>query len=281
MCQMINGEEVLLQAVLRKHGYSCPYLIGTGAFSAVYRVKGAQDGRFYACKVSGRTEMLTKEAGILRQLAHPLFPAFHEMWTEGETGFLVMEYVWGRSLGRLLNRRGRFSVRRTAEIGLELAEGLSYLHERKRPVYYRDLKPENIYIREDGRVKLLDFGCACEEEKEKAGQHVKVFVGTPGFAAPEQLKGNAKASAAGDIYGLGKILESMLSIRDERGRRITGESFLGSSPECRLRMLALECTMENPERRPACMRLCIYRILDAMKGKKQKRYIVEKYIWKK
>lgn len=289
--------------ILKTHGYISPQLIGTGAFSSVYRVKGVQDGKFYACKVSEKTEMLAREAGILKELSHPLFPVCYEMWTEGETGFLIMEYVAGRSLGRLLDSRGRLSARRAAEIGLELAEGLSYLHERRRPVFYRDLKPENIYIREDGRVKLLDFGCACKED-EKAGERVKVLVGTPGFAAPEQLSGSADASAAGDIYGLGKVLQSMLSARDELGRMLTRESFLGNSPESRLRLLALECTRENPGRRPACMRLCIYRILDVLekikqpyslkellrsiitffygsKALPQKNIIVEKYIWKK
>lgn len=144
-----------------------------------------------------------REGEVLQRLDHPLFPRFFGMWQEGGKVFLLMEAVCGSSLAAILSRRGAFTERQTARMGLELAAGLKVLHELPRPMLFRDVKPANILIRQDGRVKLLDLGCACSLG-EKPGN----LAGTPDFGAPEQLKSGHVLTAACDVYGLGRTLQA-------------------------------------------------------------------------
>lgn len=254
--------------ILRKRGYLAPCLAGRGAFSEVYRVKNERDKKHYACKISRRTELLFREAEFLRELDHPLFPGFCEIWQEEETGFLVTEYVSGRNLEKLLQRRGRLSARQSLRLATELAEGLAYLHERPVPVLYRDLKPGNIQIREDGRVKLLDFGCACRMGKENREREI-VRVGTPGYAAPEQLSGET-AGTAGDIYAFGRVLQRVMPAKKWGADTCEGRLLAG---------LAAECTKREPEQRPAAFRLCLYLLSGRVDKSFFKKHGVEKYIF--
>ena len=214
--KMISIEMLLwdIGEILQKRGYQNPLLVGEGAFSRVYRVWDIKRNRMVACKVSSNHAMLAKEAVYLAQIKHPLFVSFFDYFVEKDIGILVMEYVYGCGLDKLLCRRGKMSVPQTIRIGMDLADGLKYLHEREKPLVYRDLKPENIMIREDGAVKLIDMGCVGE-------RGCRGIAGSRGYAAPEQLLGNAPADAYTDIYGLGKVLLQVLpSKAPENLRRI-------------------------------------------------------------
>ncbi|MDE6168794.1 MAG: protein kinase, partial [Acetatifactor sp.] len=151
-----------MERVLKEHGFLRRQLLGRGGFSRVYCVEEAASGRRYACKVSENVALLKREALFLRRALHPLFPSLREWWVEDKAGYLVTDFVPGGSLEALLERRGGFSEAQAVRIGMELAEGLLFLHEGAGGLIFRDVKPANIMIREDGRIKLLDFGCACE-----------------------------------------------------------------------------------------------------------------------
>ena len=191
-----------MEGVWMEHGFRRRQLLGRGGFSRVYCVEESETGRYYACKVSGNRELLKREAEFLREAVHPLFPGFRDLWEEDETGYLVTDFVPGSSLESLLERRGRFSEAQVARIGMELAEGLLFLHERGGGLIFRDVKPANIMIRQDGRIKLLDIGCACRIGESRAG-----IAGTPGYAAPEQLEGSRGLTVRCDVYGLGMTLK--------------------------------------------------------------------------
>ena len=237
---MISQED---QRVLSLKGYETVRMLGEGAFSEVALVRkqirtrsqqteerqtGAQTGSYIACKISCRTDLALKEADILSKIDHPLFPKFFDVWKEDGKVYLLIEYICGCSLKELLARRGSFSDAQAVRIGLELAEGLKYLHELQRPILFRDLKPANILIRQDGRVKLLDLGCVCG-----TGTQTNI-AGTPEYAAPEQLKSGSFLTPACDVYGIGKVLQAMTgenctkrlqriitaSIREQPGERI-------------------------------------------------------------
>ena len=156
-----------------------------------------------ACKICRQSKLGQQEGRLLQWIDHPLFPRFWGMWQEGKTIFLLMEAVFGSSLEALLMRRGTLTERQTARMGMELAAGLKYLHELPEPVLFRDVKPANILIRQDGRVKLLDLGCAC-----RLGEKAQNLAGTPGFGAPEQLEAGNVLTAACDVYGLGRTLRA-------------------------------------------------------------------------
>lgn len=278
-----------------KGDYRFIRVIGEGAFSRVYLAEDGK-GRKAACKVSGKVEMLRKEAELLSRLYHPLFPAYagYEEWDDA--GGLWMEYIQGRSLRQLLRRRGRFSARQTMQFAEELADGLKYLHERQPAVLYRDLKPENVMVCQDGHLKLVDLGCACYQDDPCGAQ-----VGTPGFAPPEQLAAGGTVGLYSDVYGLGKVLQSVMADgggkksceNGERKRRREGGScgnerrgcscrerkYRRGERKCRIRLehVIAECIREDPRQRPQDMLSVAF----LLTGKREKagEIICEKNIW--
>lgn len=241
---MISNED---QKALSLRGYEAVRMLGEGAFSKVALVREQvsvkrqhtkerqgswQSVSYIACKISSRADLTFREADILSKIDHPLFPKYCGVWEEEGKVYLFMEYICGSNLEELLARRGSFSDAQAVRIGLELAEGLKYLHELQGPILFRDLKPANILIRQDGRVKLLDLGCACG-----TGEQTNI-AGTPEYAAPEQLKSGSFLTPAIDVYGLGKILQV-----------ITGK-------DCgnKLERVIKACIREQPRERIADMR---------------------------
>ena len=206
--------------------YKTIRLLGKGAFAEVYLVEN-EKGREYACKVSAHGEILNREAGFQKEAAHPLFPRVYDFWREDHAACLLMEYVPGESLDRLIRREGGFSDVWTAKIGCRLAEGLCWLHEKKMPLLFRDIKPANVMLASTGEVKLLDFGCACRPGN---GAH---RAGSVGFGAPEQFEPGAAQTVAADVYGLGRTLQEMT------GGRCRGL----------LKKITRRCTMYHPEER--------------------------------
>ncbi|MCH5338969.1 MAG: serine/threonine protein kinase [Acetatifactor sp.] len=196
-----------------RYGFQVVRLLGQGAFSQVFLVRKQKTGELFACKVSDRQDFAKRESELLSKADHPLFPVFFGLWTERGTAFLLMEYVCGSSLEEFLKRRRNFTDTQTARVGMELAEGLGFLHQLPDSVLFRDVKPANVMIRQDGKVKLLDLGCACELQ-----QSVRTRAGTPGFAAPEQLAGECRPSFASDVYGLGMTLAAMSG--ENRGKKL-------------------------------------------------------------
>ena len=199
----MEGKDIqTLLEVLKNSGYELKSKIGQGATADVYTVHELNTDRIYACKVGVQTYFLQAEATLLRQITHPLFPEWKEYLEFEDLGFLIMEYVGGSDLEEYLKRRGRLSVREAVRIALELADGIGYLHELRRPVYYRDLKPANVVIGQGGDVRLLDLGAAAINRGWKAG--------TKGYAAPEIL-GEGVVQPGSDVYTLGMVMHYMLT----------------------------------------------------------------------
>lgn len=195
------------EKILEKGKYIRGRLLGQGAFSRVYYVEHRGTGKAFACKVSGNTALLENEAKFLAGMRHPLFLECFELWREEGLGFLVTEYVPGSNMEDMLARRGSFAAGQVVRAGMELAEGLLYFHESRGRPLFRDVKPANIMVRQDGRLKLLDFGCACF-----TGEGARSHAGSPGYAAPEQISGTGVLTAACDVYGLGRTMGRMLGV---------------------------------------------------------------------
>ena len=144
-----------------------------------------------------------REAKLLRLLDHQALPKMMDYTERGEYCYLVMEYIRGISLGEILREGRQFSLKEIIFTGKKILDILEYLHSRKPAVCYGDLKPDNLMLTENGNLYLVDFGSA-QTEYEYGRVSCK---GTPGFAAPEQLKGQAQK--ASDFYGLGKTMETL------------------------------------------------------------------------
>ncbi|MCM1186492.1 MAG: serine/threonine protein kinase [Lachnoclostridium sp.] len=255
----IQAMQITEEKSLEKRGYQNPLFIGRGTYAAVYRVKHVVSGAFYACKMSSVEGLWKREQEILEQLRHSLFPAYKESWQESGRYFLIMEYVPGQTLERLLQRRGCLMQQRAVKLGISLAEGLTYLEELPDAILFRDLKAENVRIREDGRLKLLDLGCACPAKLSS-----RTFAGTVGYAAPEQLAPSGKAGAYSDVYAFGKLLHYMLTgdnpcLPPIKKHKIRAYN---KNLSVRLERLVEQCIQEEPKERLPDMRCVLRRLYD-------------------
>ncbi|WP_461050506.1 serine/threonine-protein kinase [Terrabacter koreensis] len=171
--------------------------------------------------------------------------------------FLVMELVEGEPLSAILNKRGPLPPHEVRSIMGQAALALGVAHEAR--VVHRDIKPANIMVREDGLVKLTDFGIARALDASGHTQHGEML-GTPNYISPEQALGHA-ATGASDLYALGVVAHEMLVGQRpfDRGTPIaTALSHVNEPPPPLpdtvpedLRDLITECLEKDPEQRPA------------------------------
>ena len=149
------------------------------------------------------------EAKAAAALSHPNVVSVFDQGTDGSHVFLAMEYVPGRTLRDVLERRGRLGPREALELMQPVLAALAAAH--RAGLVHRDVKPENVLVMEDGRIKVADFGLA---RAESAGKQTKtgVLLGTVGYLAPEQvLSGTTDARA--DVYAAGIMLFELLTGR--------------------------------------------------------------------
>lgn len=129
--------------------------------------------------------------------------------------YIVMEYLVGESLERLLEREGTLPAERATELVQQACRGVQAAHAHG--IVHRDLKPHNLFVcrREDGTdlVKVLDFGVAKLEvlEQNSAATRTGTVLGTPSYMSPEQARGEKSVGHAADVYALGAILYELLS----------------------------------------------------------------------
>ncbi|RME07680.1 MAG: protein kinase [Anaerolineae bacterium] len=153
-----------------------------------------------------------REANILAALNHPSIPKIHDYFTLDNRTYLVMEFIEGKDLEKILNEtEGLLPVQQVVIWGIELCDVLYYLHTREpEPIVFRDIKPSNIMITPENHVVLVDFGIA---KKFEAGQK-GTMIGTEGYSPPEQYRGEASPQV--DIYALGATLHHLLTGIDPR-----------------------------------------------------------------
>ncbi len=206
--------------------------IGAGGMGVVYRAHDEHLGRDVALKVlppgalidASTRKRFHKEALTLSKLNHPNIATVHDFDTQDGVDFLVEEYIDGLSLDTML-AGGPLPDREIADLGSQLADGLSAAHEQG--VIHRDLKPGNIRVTPQARLKILDFGLATMLRKELSGNELtdslsrtEGLMGTLPYMSPEQLMGQ-KLDERTDIWSAGCVLYEMAT-----GRR----PFLGSGP---------------------------------------------------
>jgi serine/threonine-protein kinase len=194
--------------------------LGQGGMGAVYLAYDTRLGREVALKLfSGpqarslfAREELMREARAAAALNHAHIASVHDVLeVDGQVG-IVFEYVHGETLAKRISR-GRMSAPETISIAAQLADALAAAH--RHGIIHRDLKPANVAITADGVVKVLDFGVAhtlstVDENPAVARTTASYFVGTVGYAAPEQCLGQT-ADARADVFSLGVVMFEMLT----------------------------------------------------------------------
>src|SRR5438874_1825233 len=125
--------------------------------------------------------------------------------SQSSSPYIVMEYVAGRSLQKILTEKRKLPLSVGLQLAQELAEALDYAHNQG--VVHRDIKPANILITEDGHAKIADFGVAwLRQEITQVGE----VVGSPAYMAPEQMSGK-QGDARSDLFSLGVVLYGMIT----------------------------------------------------------------------
>ena len=202
--------------------YFLTRLIKTGGQAVIFEAIDDSSNRSYAIKEimlpldPERTveafQRCAIEARLLATLAHPGIPRFYGSLIDNGRVYIVMDYVRGTDLEDILRQRGMLDEAAVLTIANQVCDILHYLHSQANPVIFRDVKPSNIMYDSDGTVTMIDFGIARFTNSQRGS-----IMGTPGYAPPEQYRGDISPSA--DIYALGATMHHLLSGRDPRGQK--------------------------------------------------------------
>ncbi|MBQ6376531.1 MAG: protein kinase [Lachnospiraceae bacterium] len=192
--------------------------IGHGGMSVVYLALNERANKTWAVKEVRKdggnddevvSQGLVAETEMLKKLSHPNLPAIIDVIDREDSFIIVMDYIEGRSLQDVLNHSGPQDPDTVVEWAKQLCDVLGYLHSRKPPIIYRDMKPANVMLRPSGQVALIDFGTAREYKMTSQGD--TTWLGTRGYAAPEQFGGQGQTDARTDIYNLGATIYHLLT----------------------------------------------------------------------
>lgn len=148
-----------------------------------------------------------REARLAARLAHPNVVRVFDVGEDDGRPFIAMEYVEGETLAELVGRRGRLPAAEVARLGVQMCAGLAAAHAAG--LVHRDVKPQNLILSTDGVLKLGDFGIALGHDGTKLTLAGTVL-GTAGYLAPEQARGEP-VTAAADIYAVGAVLYELLT----------------------------------------------------------------------
>jgi serine/threonine protein kinase len=196
--------------------------LGQGGMGSVYLARDVQLDRQVALKViegirevGGPKGRFQREARAVARLDHPGIMRIYDFGEQDGVVYLTLEYVRGGSLSKLLREEGPMELERAVRLVLELAQAVHAAHENG--IIHRDLKPSNVLLTEIGTPKISDFGLAKlvgQINEDQAETHTGQPLGTPGYMAPEQVRGELdKIGPATDVYGLGTILYECLTGR--------------------------------------------------------------------
>ena len=197
-------------------------VVGAGGMGEVYRARDDRLQREVAIKVlpdsvagdKDRLRRFEQEARAAAALNHPNILSVYQFGlTDTGAPYVVMELLQGQTLRERL-MTGALPVRKAVEYAVQITKGLAAAHDRG--IIHRDLKPENLFITRDGVVKILDFGLAKLVSSDsnqntitQLGSQAGAVIGTMGYMAPEQLRGQ-QVDHHCDIFSLGAVLYEML-----------------------------------------------------------------------
>jgi serine/threonine protein kinase len=213
-----RGHELLLGS------YVLLEKLGEGGMGAVFKARNWKLGRTVALKLI-RKERLSnpdtvrrfqREVRAAAALDHPNVVRAHDADEVGGTHLLVMEYVEGTDLARLVKQRGALPVGQACDYVRQAALGLQHAHERG--LVHRDIKPANLMLTPAGVVKLMDLGLARLDRADGAELSSTMtmegcVVGTPDYVAPEQTLDSHAVDIRADLYTLGCTLYHLLTGR--------------------------------------------------------------------
>jgi len=189
--------------------------IGEGGMGIVYKAKCHVLNRFVAVKIL-KAELsddkdfvarFKREANSVASLSHPNIVNVHDVGSENNVNFIVMEYINGETLKQIIRKTTRLSTEIALDISVQISRALECAHRNN--IIHRDIKPDNIMITEDNIVKVTDFGIAKVADAETITNSNKI-TGSVHYFSPEQAKGSF-VDCRTDIYSLGIVMYEMLT----------------------------------------------------------------------
>jgi len=182
--------------------------LGSGGFAAVYLAEDTWIHKKVALKVphdqDTELEEMLVEPRLLAALNHPNIVNVITAGKDGNTFYIVMEYVEGASLAHMIKEKGALAVDLSLEICKQICLGLAHAHAEK--ILHRDLRPSNVLLTQDYIVKIADFGISRILDNTR---YARTKIGSPPYMAPEHLLG--KAVFESDIYSLGVMMYEMMT----------------------------------------------------------------------
>lgn len=281
--KVLGGKYEILK-VLHSHGMANVYIVLDNNLHKNWCMKEIKKSE--AGKNQIEYYSLLQEAAIMKSLNHSNIPRIVTIENDGDSVFIVMDYVDGMSIKDWMMRSKSSTGRVPQDLAVawmkQICQVMIYLHNRKKPIFYRDMKPDNVMIQSDGNIKLLDFGISVVINEP--GQKIERALGTKGYAAPEQSKRGNVCDLRSDIYAIGKTFYFMLTglnptqIPKDKLRPIRE---IDSSISVGIEKIVDKCCQENPnDRYQSCEELMYalqnYKTLDTKyrNSLKRKVYLV-------
>ena len=224
--------------------------LGSGGCGEVYLAENINLGSLWAVKEIAKHRKTAisgyMEPEILKRLNHPALPRICDVYEDESRIYIIEDYIEGNSMKQELDANGKFDEYTVTDWGIQLCSVLEYLHcQRPNPIIYGDMKPHNIIVSKEGFVKLIDFGVSAvitQEADASGGSSSQTsFIGTKGYAAPEQFTGSG-ISQRSDIYSLGMTLIQLITgidpvksiniIRDESYREYMSRGMFNILRKC-------------------------------------------------
>lgn len=195
----LQGQKVGKYEILRS--------LGSGGFGSVFLAKDTWLNIKVAVKVPHKQSLelfkLLKEPRLQAALNHPNIVRMIAAEKENKIFFMVMEYVKGKTLERILDKEKVLDLEKAIDYITQISYGIDHAHKNK--IVHRDLRPSNTIISEDGTAKITDFGTSAWLENVP---YASTRIGSPPYMAPEQFLG--KSTYGSDIYSLGCIFYEMV-----------------------------------------------------------------------
>lgn len=189
--------------------YAVQDKVGTGGMAIVYRGLDQVLGRIVAIKTMlpqyatdpSFAARFKQEAQAAAALQSPYIVSVYDWGKDGDTYYIVMEYLRGTDLKSGIRKHGALDCKKVAQIGSQIAQALSVAH--KHDIIHRDIKPQNIMVQPDGNIKVMDFGIARAKNSHLTTDNS--VLGTAHYVSPEQTQGKELGPTT-DIYSLGVVM---------------------------------------------------------------------------
>lgn len=204
-----------------------------------------------------------REARLSARLSHPNVVQVFDAGEDENRPFIVMEFVPGETLERVLARRRKLPPEDAAALGAQAALGLQHAHDHG--LIHRDVKPHNLLLRADGVLKVADFGIARAAESTRLTS-AGTILGTAAYLAPEQALGEEVTSAV-DVYGVGAVVYELLTgrppyefaslaelARKQRDGELVAVCDLEPGVPDALEAIVMQCLARDPRFRPQSAR---------------------------